>query len=380
VDGTVRGSGDPPPIDRARARPERLGENFPCSRPGFDSLARARDSAAVKFLPRAPLLALLLALPAGLACGPSPAQGAAPGRLPRPLDEGFPLRLASAEGVQRLATPPRHLLPVNAAWVDFVSLLVGPERLAGLPAEAFGYSRLDPGDPGWSALPRLQGFESERILALRPDLVLAHSWQSPQTLAAVRAAGVPTLIVPVPASWEEIEATLELLARVLDVPEQGRECLRSLRARREALRLRARPFAGLRALCYTNLGAGGWTAGTGTTAQVLLELAGLQNAAALAGLQGDVSAEQERLLALAPDLFVVGWPDRSESSPPSADFLLQEPALAGLPAIRERRVLALPPALFTTASPELLSGAERLIQELEGLSADAAPGSRPAGE
>ncbi len=138
-----------------------------------------------------------------------------------------------------------------------------------------------------------------------------------------------------------------------------------IEARRARLSARAARFAGLRALSYTNLGAGGWTSGSNTTGQILLELAGLTNAAAEAGLAGDAPADQERLLALAPDLFLVGRPDRSESSPPSANFLYAEPALQHLEALRARRVVALPPALFTSASPELLRGAELLVESLE---------------
>jgi ABC-type Fe3+-hydroxamate transport system substrate-binding protein len=143
--------------------------------------------------------------------------------------------------------------------------------------------------------------------------------------------------------------------------------VRELEGRRSALRARAAPHAGKSALCYTNLGAGGWVAGARTTGDVLLTLAGFTNAAARDGIRGDAPAEKERLLALAPDVFVVGRPDRSESSPPSADFLLGDPALEELAAVRERRILALPPELFTTASPELLRGAELLVDELEAL-------------
>jgi len=268
------------------------------------------------------------------------------------------------------------VLPANATWVDFVSLLVGPERVAALPAEASGYSRLGSSSGAWAELAPFPVFEGERILALAPDLVLAHAWQNPETLAVVRRAGIPVLVVPVPESWKEITDTIELLGTVLDVPDRARELIAELERRRERLRARAAPFGRLKALSYTNLGAGGWTSGAGTTGAILLELAGLRNAAAEAGLTGDVPAERERLLALAPDVFVVGRPDRSESSPPSAEFLRTDPALQELEAVRAGRIVSLPPALFTTASPELLRGAEVLIDELERLGAPAAPASR----
>lgn len=308
------------------------------------------------------------------ACGPRAALPASD-PIPRALSETFPVRVEGAGNDLVLEYAPRRILPANAAWIDFVSELVGPERVVALPPEAFGYSRLSE-DPGsWIELPPFPVFEGERILALAPDLVLAHSWQNPETLANLRQAGVPVLVAPVPASWEEILATLRLTGAVLGVPEEARALLAELEARRVALARRAARFARLRALSYTNLGAGGYTSGSGTTGQVLLTLAGVHNAAAEAGLEGDVPADQERLLVLAPDLFLVGRPDRTESSPPSAEYLRTTPALRELEAVRAERIVSLPPALFTSASPELLRGAELLVDELERLWPEPSPPS-----
>lgn len=290
---------------------------------------------------------------------------AADARLPRLVSATFPMTLAWAGAEFVLSAPPQRILPANAAWIDYVSLLVGPERVVALPAEAFGYSRLASAPGAWAELPPFPVFEGERILALAPDLVLAHTWQNPETIAGLLRARVPVLVVPVPESWSEITATLALLGAVLGVPERAQVVASELAARRTHLSARAARFAGLRALSYTNLGAGGWTSGSGTTGQILLELAGLCNAAAEAGLTGDVPADQERLLALAPDFFLVSRPDRTEHSPPSASFLLAEPALAHLEALRARRIVTLAPALFSSASPELLRGAEELVDALE---------------
>ena len=313
-----------------------------------------------------PVRALAAAACMALLPGCAPEEEARAGaRLPRLLAARFPVRVECAGAELVLAAPPRRVLPSNAAWVDFVSALVGPERVVALPSEALGYSRLATAPGAWAELEPFPVFEGERILALAPDLVLAHGWQNPETLTTLRRAGIPVLVVPVPETWAEITATLALLGTMLGVPERARAEIAALEERRARLRERSAPFARQRALSYTNLGAGGWTSGARTTGAILLELAGLRNAAAEAGLVGDAPAERERLLALAPDLFLVGLPDRSESSPPSAEFLLGDPALRELAAVRERRIVTLAPALFTSASPELLRGAEVLIDQLE---------------
>lgn len=289
-------------------------------------------------------------------------------RVPPAPEGDFPLHFATEGCELLLPRPPARILATNAAWLDYVSLLVGPERCAAVPAEAFGYSRLSGQEQGpWGALPRLTSFSGEHVLALTPDLVLAHRWQSAETLAAIASAGIPVLTLDVPESWEAVLDTLDLLGALLGARERAHGLRLELEARRAALRERAARFDGQRALCYTNLGAGGWVAGARTTGDVLLTLAKLTNAAAAGGIIGDAPAEKERLFALAPDVFVVGRPDRSETTPPSAEFLLADPALAALPAVKERRIVALAPQLFTTASPELLRGAEVLVDELLAL-------------
>ena len=111
----------------------------------------------------------------------------------------------------------------------------------------------------------------------------------------------------------------------------------------------------------------GDAAGRKTSADVLFGLAGLQNAAAAAGIVGHSSVDLARLIALDPDLIVVSLPAEPDHAPPSASYLLSEPELAELSAVRERRIVALPARLFSTTSLELLTGAELLADEVERL-------------
>jgi len=285
---------------------------------------------------------------------------------------GFPLRVALADGLEVvLESPPRRILPANAATFDLVSALVPPGRVAAVPQAAAGYSRLDELGAAWQALPRFSGYTAEVVLDLRPDLVLVHNWQSPEATALVRGDGIAVLVGPLPQRWSDIVDTLRLLGRVLDAEEQAASVLADLERRRTALETAPYRARDLRALSYSNLGAGGTTAGAGTTTDVLFDLAGLRNAAAEAGLVGHVSIDHERLFALDPDLILVGAVDAAEvpgAGPgPSAAYLLEQPDLAALPAIANRRIVRLPARLFTTASQELLRAAERLSEEVERL-------------
>ena len=133
-------------------------------------------------------------------------------------------------------------------------------------------------------------------------------------------------------------------ARVVTLAEAGRE------------------LSAIHALCYSNGGYGGMVAGAGTTNDELLRLAGLTNLAAEQGRSGHAEMGFEELLLLDPDVFVVsGGGDGALGG--TARLLTTEPALAGLTAVREGRILVLESWLYTTLSQHLVDAAERL-QEL----------------
>ena len=118
----------------------------------------------------------------------------------------------------------------------------------------------------------------------------------------------------------------------------------------------------------------------------MLQLVGLRNAAAEAGREGHATISFEELLRLDPDLILVSRPLQMEEGSAgdrggaSERLLLSESSLAGLRAVRERRIVSLPAWLYATASHEIVSGAEALalsVDELLGRLA-AAPEPEPA--
>ena len=120
-------------------------------------------------------------------------------------------------------------------------------------------------------------------------------------------------------------------------------------------------------MSYSNFGAGGSTTGRGTTLDIVFELAGVENAAARAGLEGHAALDHELLLALDPDLIVVGGDEDEVDAPGTAAYLLAQPELAGLRAVSTGRIVTLPAELFTTVSTELVRAAETLAAELDRL-------------
>lgn len=325
---------------------------------------------------------LLLALPALLlaACLVwlfARGGGERPAHLPGIEDgAGWPRVLSLPEGGELvLDRPPGRVLLGNASAADMITVLVGPERLAALPEQAFKYSLLADEPGAFAGVPTFARFEAEVVLGFDPDLVVVDPWAAIETVARLRELGVKVLSLPQVVALEDVRESLRILGLALGAEERASVVLSDLDARVAALRASAPRRAGLTAVSYTNSGAGGWSAGLGTTNHELITLAGLENATARAGRRDHVRMSFEDLYALDPDFVLVGDYRPGDEEGSSARFLGREPALADLRAVREGRVLLIPSRLFSASSQEVVRGAEVLAQAVDGWLASHGEGS-----
>jgi ABC-type Fe3+-hydroxamate transport system substrate-binding protein len=103
-------------------------------------------------------------------------------------------------------------------------------------------------------------------------------------------------------------------------------------------------------------------AGSGTTEDGVLELAGGRNAAAEAGIAGNRDIALEVLLDLHPDVVIVteANPDRPSLLPRLRDH----PVVGASPAFRDRRVFVVKSSLLSTRSPWSVIGAAQINRAL----------------
>jgi iron complex transport system substrate-binding protein len=279
---------------------------------------------------------------------------------------GFPAKVKNFDGhTVLLESPPSRLIAGNASLLDALIPLVEPGRMAALPSTAFSYSSLAV-DPGvWKEVPVLRRFDAEEILGPSPDLVLIQAYQAGSAIDRIIERDVPVVVFPVASSWKSILGQIRCLSRLMDVAARGEEVIGGLEERRQGLQTRARR-SGMRVLPYGNYGSGGTTAGSGTTWQVMIELAGMRNAAAEAGLDAHPEIDFEQLLSIDPDFFLIARSE-GQSGSGSLEILMAEPLLADLQAIRERRFLVLPEYLYSAASQQLLTAAESMASQADAL-------------
>jgi len=204
--------------------------------------------------------------------------------------------------------------------------------------------------------------DSERIIALKPDLVLANSFGRMGHVAKLRAAGIEVFDFGEPRGVTALLSTARRLGALLGSPERGERFARGFERRlgNVAARRGERPR---RSAMYVSVVGTRLFGGTvGTSYHDVLTAAGLEDVAARSFRDWpDYSAEQ--MLALAPELVV--------TKDGMARALCAYPGLDSLPACRPStvpvpRIVELPAALLDEPGPVMLDAAETLFDKVYG--------------
>lgn len=271
--------------------------------------------------------------------------------------------LESADGQRvTLRAPPRRIVSQSLAADEVLVDLIDRERIVAVTAMAT--------DPLYSSIvDRAQEIgtfvvnSSERILALRPDLVFVTTFSNLETVEQLRRSGAPVLRLGGYESLAAIEDNIRVLAFATGADERGERLIEEMHRRIESA-VAALP-AGRhrwRVLSYTD--------GTVWSARTLFDEVvtriGAVNIASEAGLVGWPRVGLEQVLAWQPEVFVIGAVEGQEER--AARDLLALPGLAETPAGRAGRVVVVPNRLFSTVSHHIagfVEHAARALAELE---------------
>ncbi|MEM6325663.1 MAG: helical backbone metal receptor [Bacteroidota bacterium] len=214
--------------------------------------------------------------------------------------------------------------------------------------------------------PRLNYFRqtsAEGVLSLEPTLVLASDGAGPPgVLDQIRAAGVEVRTTPEVESVSAAEVRVRMIAAVIGRDVQADSVLAAMQASLAEADA-AKPETSPRALFVYARGAGTvMVAGTGTSAEAVLKLAGAENA--VSEFEDFQPLTAEALITAAPDVIVI--PERGLESLGGVDGLLLQPGVAETPAGQNRRVVAVDDALLLGFGPRLGEGVRALAEGLNG--------------
>lgn len=177
----------------------------------------------------------------------------------------------------------------------------------------------------------MRQLSAEGVLGLRPSLILAVESAGPEeTMAVLKAAGVPMVVVPESFSGEGIVEKIRIIAQAAGAPAGGNCIISRVRADLAALtRLKERIREKRRVLFLLSFINGrAMVSGRGTAADGIIAMAGARNA--IAEYDGYKPISDEAVIAARPD--VVLSMQRAGPGVVTADAVFAHAAFKATPA------------------------------------------------
>ncbi|HXK60688.1 MAG TPA: cobalamin-binding protein [Acidobacteriota bacterium] len=226
--------------------------------------------------------------------------------------------------------------------------LVGVTSYCNYPAEAKAIEKV-----GDFINPSL-----EKIVSLRPDLILAEHWSSSKISKRLSQLGLEVVETTSPSSIDQV---YELIRQVGEATGRNREAdkrIAEMKERIAAARLRAARFR-FRPSIYVEIDPPSWTVGRRSYTSEAILIAGGRN------LFDDVNRPS---LLVSKEMVLQKDPDVILSFVAKADEIRARPGWADLRAVREGRIIDdFNRDLLSRGTFRLVEGIEQLQQRLEGM-------------
>jgi iron complex transport system substrate-binding protein len=262
---------------------------------------------------------------------------------------GFPLTVRDALGrTVTVPRPPRRIVSTAPSVTEILFAL-------GLGRWVVGVSDADDYPPeGLEGKARVGGviLNAERILALRPDLVVGVASLQQGQLERLIRLGLPVLAVDA-RSLEETLLQVLILGRVTGSEPAAEQLVAGLRARMAEVQRRVHGRYGPRV--YVEI----WdqplqTAAAGTFIDDLVRRGGGRNL--FADLRGWPQVAPEAVIRRDPEVILLTYPGRGR--------VVARPGWAQVTAVRRGRIHELDPDLVSRPGPRLVDGLERIARLL----------------
>jgi iron complex transport system substrate-binding protein len=255
---------------------------------------------------------------------------------------------ASAAGLPRIAS-------MNVCTDQLLLPLADPAQILGLSRYARDAAE------SWAAAdarryPVLSG-GAEDVLVLKPDVVVASSFDKRSTRELLKAQGLRVAEFSVPRNLDEVKAQIRQMGELAGHPDRAAAQI----ARLDAAMARARQAVLEKHTSVLPLSRRGWVSGSDSLLSALLTETGLFNAADALGIGSGGFASLEQIVQARPDFLLVSEEgDRAEDE--GRAFLLH-PALEHFYPPAKRIVI--PERLTVCGGVMQADALDALVKELQ---------------
>lgn len=263
----------------------------------------------------------------------------------------YPMRVSDARGrpVTIRAKPMRivSIAPSNTEILYALGLgdrVVGVTRYCDYPPQAKNKPKV--GDMTTSA---------EAVVALKPDLVLAHALVNSAAIPRLEKLGLTVFAID-PKTIGEVARDIRTIGRITARPETANRVASEMERRVAQVKKECAKRAALNVLVAIQPNPL-WVAGPKTFVDEMIRLANAKNVA-FDARPGFVTFSKELAISRNPDVIIAGVPA-------DADYFLKSPEWRYTDAVHNKRVFVIKSELITRAGPRLANGLEELAHRLK---------------
>lgn len=264
-----------------------------------------------------------------------------------------PMRYVESYDGVRVGVPeyPKRILALSSAADTILLGLIEPNRLVGINKLSTYEEYSLEAKRAKLVKPVLSSYPLEKVIALKPDLVIAPDYTSADVIEGLRHMGIPTVVVPTPSTVEEVIQNVTDIAHVVGEDEKGQLYTQKIRRELDEMkRLGASiPVEQRKSVLFVS-SMDGYT-GTGSLFDDMCKYMSIYNAPDLLGLPPRTPFGDERVIAMEPDYIFI--PSYKGMDKTLASRYLDNPAFQNLSAVRENRVKPLPAAYLYTMNQHI---------------------------
>lgn len=279
-----------------------------------------------------------------------------------PDNFGWPRQVEGLNGMVTIPSKPSRVITASVGHDEMALSLIPLDRLVGVGGSTknstfSNVAHLVQDTPEITRDP-------ETIIALSPDVVVTSPFFAAEGIDALSRLGIPVVQTDLVQGPEERIENILLMGYILGEEERAIEFAAEVRERYDSLVAitdAAEPKP--RVLALTQYSDTIWTAGAGSTEGGIISASGGINTAEEAGITGNLPTNLEGVIAMAPDIVIIPQPVEFGAGE-FRQSLLENPALAEVPAIKNSQVHVVESKHFTTLSHWNIFGIEALARIL----------------
>ncbi|MGE7778780.1 helical backbone metal receptor [Peribacillus sp. NPDC097264] len=276
------------------------------------------------------------------------------------VNQGFPLSLQDAVGNQvTIEQKPEKIVSLIPSNTEAVFALGSGEKVIGV-------SENDNYPEETKDIQKIGGMEidTEMILALQPDIVLAHesAHNSKEGIQQLKDAGIPVLIVNDAKNFKEVYTSIEMIGTAIGELDKAKEIVKTMQNKLEKIKEKAKAIKSEdRKSVFVEVSPSPeiYTTGKNTFMDEMLDIISADNVAG--ELDGWVKLDEESMIAANPDVIITTY--GYYTGDPVKEVTGRN-GWADIQAVKNDEVFDVHSDIVTRSGPRLIEGVEELAKSV----------------